>query len=173
MIESHHDIGSPAQLQAYRCLRRQLAAAAIDVRTECHPVFADARVACQAEYLEAAAVSQDGPVPSHEPMQSASRDQSFQTRPQHEVVGVGEDDLCPGGAHLLRQKRLDGGLGAYWHERRGLDHPTTRCHPPAAGASSAVDREHLESKWATCPAVGHSGCTGGATQSGRAPDKIT
>ena len=48
--------------------------------------------------------------------------------------------LRPGGAYLLRQKRLDRGLGTDWHERRSLDDSMPRCHPAAAGAADVVDR---------------------------------
>ena len=116
----------------------ELAVAAVDVRAKRHSVFADAHVPGQTENLESAAVGQDRSVPTHEPMQPARGDEGLQTRSQHEVVGIGEDDLRPGGTDLLRQQRLDRGLGANRHECRGLDHSMSRGHPAAASPAGAI-----------------------------------
>ena len=121
MIERHHDIGSPTELQFHRQLRSELTVAAVDVGAKRDSVLANPHVPGQAENLEPPAIGEDGTIPTHEPMQPASGDEGFQTRSQHEVVGVGKDDLRARGAHFFWKQRLDGGLGTDRHERRGLD----------------------------------------------------
>src|SRR5215217_2167408 len=68
MIERHHDVRSPTELHFDRQLRCEFVEAAVNVRTERHPLFTDPHVSAQAENLESAAISQDRPVPTHEPM---------------------------------------------------------------------------------------------------------
>src|SRR5215213_5820153 len=83
-------------------------------------------------------------------MQPAGGDEGFQTRSQHEVVGVGKDDLRARGAHFFWKKRFDGGLGPDWHERRGLNDSVAGGHSSPAGAG-AIDRKHFEPKWTRLP----------------------
>ena len=74
----------------------------------------------QGKDLESAAVRQDRAVPAHKPVQAARfPDQGF-ARPQVQVVGIGQEDLCADLLHLPRRHRLDAGAGAHGHiDRRG------------------------------------------------------
>jgi hypothetical protein len=114
------------------------------VRAKRHPVFADAHVPGETENLESAAVGEDRSVPTHKPMQSASGNKGLQTWSQHEVVGIGEDDLRPGSTDLLRQQSLDRGLGANWHECRGLNPSMSRAHAAAASPAGEIRGKQLE-----------------------------
>ncbi len=67
---------------------------AIDGRLEAHALLGDLAHGREAEHLEAARVGEDGLVPVHEAMQSAVRADDLGARPQHQVEGVAEDDLC-------------------------------------------------------------------------------
>ena len=76
----------------------------------------------QGEYLEAAAVGEDGAIPVHELVQAAQLLYQGVPRADMEVIGVGQLHLTadifkvPG-----RQRPLYGPLGAHVHEHRGLD----------------------------------------------------
>jgi hypothetical protein len=65
------------------------------------PPFADPRIRGQTENLKPTTVGKDGSIPTHEPMQSARGGKSLQTRTQHEMVGIGQDDLRTSAAHFF------------------------------------------------------------------------
>jgi hypothetical protein len=67
------------------------------------------------------------------------------------MVGIGQNDLRPRGADLMREKRLDRGLCSNWHERRRLDDAMGRRHPAAAGAAARIGGEQLELELTRCP----------------------
>ena len=68
--------------------------AAVDVRAELDARIRDLAQRREAEDLIAAAVGEDRPVPAHEAVQAAELADELRARPQGQVVGVGEDDLC-------------------------------------------------------------------------------
>jgi hypothetical protein len=71
-------------------------------------------------------------------MQSASGNKGFQTWSQHEVVRIGQDDLRTGSSDLLRQQSFDRGLGANWHECRGLNPAMSRAQAAAASPAGKI-----------------------------------
>src|SRR5215212_5486765 len=166
MIEGHHDIRSPTELQFHCRLRCELMMAAVDVGAKRNSVLANSHVPGQAENLEPPAIGQDGSVPAHEPMQPAGGDEGFQTRSQHAVVGVGKNDLRPCGAYFFWKKGLDRALGPDRHERGSLDDSVAGGHSSPAGAAGAIDRQHVKPKWTRHPIVGRSGVAGRAYECG-------
>ena len=78
----------------------------------------------------------------HEFMQTAERRDALRRRPQHQVIGVGQDDIGAGRAYIVVMHALDGRLRTYRHEGR-------RAHDPVrgrnfAGARGAVGRDQPE-----------------------------
>src|ERR1051325_1448142 len=70
VIKNHHDVGAERRLYIDRFFWTQEMAAAIEMRLEPDTVVINVAERTQAEHLIPAAVRQDGPVPSHEAVQS-------------------------------------------------------------------------------------------------------
>ena len=87
--------------------------------------------------MKAAAVRQDGAIPTHELVEAAQRLHRLVAGAEVQVVGVAQLDLA---AQLVPQVEsvdaaLDGGLGAHVHEHRRLYHAavgTLELSPPGA-----------------------------------------
>ncbi|MNT34611.1 hypothetical protein D3C72_1706050 [compost metagenome] len=71
--------------------------------------------------LEAAAIGEDRPLPIHEVMQPAQACHPLGARPQHQVIGIAEQDICASLPHLVRIHGLDCARRAHRHEGRRLD----------------------------------------------------
>ena len=63
------------------------------MRLERHASFIDLSKLVQAEYLIAAAVGQDRPIPTHEAVQSAELRDGFASGTKHQVIGIAKQDL--------------------------------------------------------------------------------
>ena len=88
----------------------------------------------QRKDLEAARIRQDGPVPSHEVMQSAQLMDGPVSRPDMQMVGIAEGDLGIYGPEVTgRQASLDGGRCGHIHKDRCLDGAVDRFHPGPLG----------------------------------------
>ena len=86
--------------------------------------------ASETEDLVASAVSQNGAIPSHEPVQTAHAPDQLRTGPVIEVVGIAQQDLAVHILHLCRRHTFNRGLRAYRHEDRRLDRPVRGVQPP-------------------------------------------
>src|SRR5699024_10788120 len=71
LIERHHDVRIEVMLDVHRPFRALEQFGAVQVASETHALLLDLPSVAQAEYLEAAGVRQDRPVPVHESMKSA------------------------------------------------------------------------------------------------------
>ena len=136
-VEHHLDVGAKQALHLDGALRREQMRCAVDMRLEGHAVLLDTAELRQRHDLIAAGVGKDWPVPAHEAVQPAKLGDALGAGPQHEMIGVGEDDVGAGGAHRLRQHGLDGGRGADRHEGRRADDPARRRDLAEAGAAIA------------------------------------
>ena len=83
--------------------------------------------------LEPAAVRQDRTIPVHEPMEPASLFHDLVTRPQIQMIGVGQNDLSPHLLHLFRAHGFHSCLGTHRHEHRRLNISVWRMDHAAAG----------------------------------------
>ena len=90
----------------------------------------------------------------HEPVEAAQPFDPLGTGPQHQVIGVGEDDLGAGQPDRLGRHRLDRGGGADRHERRGADLAPAGGEP--AGPGGAVPGGNREGKASGHPVSGYS-----------------
>ena len=84
----------------------------------------------QTKNLIAAAVGEDRPVPTHEPVQPAKLTNQFMAGTQIEMIGVAEQDLTTEFVQITRQHRLDGSLRPHRHKARRFDR-AMRGHQPA------------------------------------------
>ncbi len=69
----------------------------------------------QAEYLEAAAVCQDGVMPLHKVMQATKAGNQLRAGTQQQMIGVAQDNLSAERLQLCRCDRFDAGLCANRH----------------------------------------------------------
>src|SRR2546427_7451249 len=86
IIQNHHDVRAKRDLNINRELGAQEMRAAVEMRLEPDAVFTDIAQRTQAEDLKSAAVGEDRPVPSHEPVEPAQTRHRLLSGPQEEVV---------------------------------------------------------------------------------------
>ena len=126
LVELHLDIRAEQALDLHGALGREDMRRAVDVRLKGDAGVGDLAQLRQAHDLEAARVRDDGALPAHEMVQAAQSGDALRTRPQHQVIGVGEDDVGAGRLELLGVEGLHGGGCPHRHEGRRADWPT-RC----------------------------------------------
>ena len=95
----------------------------------------------QAKHLKSAAVGEYGPVPTHELVKTPRLLNQIDSGPQHEVVGVGKDDLRTCIAYFLRMQGLDRRLGADGHKHRCLDISTSSVNRTSPGHGAVIFSE--------------------------------
>ena len=76
------------------------------MRAERHAALVELAECGKRHDLEAAGIGQDRAVPVHEFVQPAKRGDALGTGPQHQVIGIAEQDLGAGVAHIVRRQRL-------------------------------------------------------------------
>jgi hypothetical protein len=101
-----------------------------------------AREVIEAEDLEAAAVGEDRVLPPHEVVWPSEGRHQVRPRPEHQMIGVGQDHLGAQTLHFLGRQRLYGGLRPHRHEGRGLHRPMGGLQD--AGAGGAIARQDAE-----------------------------
>ena len=143
-VELHLDVGAELALNLDRPLGREHVARAVEVRLELGSLLGDAADLGEAHDLEPARVGEDRPVPAHEPVQPAEAGDALRARAQHQVIGVGENDVGAGGLHLLGIEGLHGRDRADRHECRRAHDPARRRN--LARARVAVRREDAEAE---------------------------
>ena len=151
-VERDDEIGAELALDVDRAFRRQQVLAAVDVGTEGRTLFADLeqrlgprdvapaldlvgdRAVAEAEDLEAAGIGQHRAVPAHEAVQPAHLRHQVGARLQHQMIGVGEDDLRLLLAQAGRRAGLHRRLGGAEDEGRRVERAVRRGQPPAPRA---------------------------------------
>src|SRR5947208_2229960 len=93
LIEGHDDVCAQRNLDFDGPLRGEDMRRAVQMGTEGNTFFRDFAEVAQAEYLEAAGVSQKRPLPTHKFVQTAQTAHQFVPWPQIEMVGIAENDL--------------------------------------------------------------------------------
>src|SRR5262249_43447670 len=116
--------------------------AAVQVRAKADAVLADGPERGEAPHLVAARVSEDRAVPRHEAVEPAKRGDQGRSRPQHEVIRVGEDDLGPDLPQVRRREALHHPDRPDRHERGRLDDSVRGMEPTPSRL--AIPRHELE-----------------------------
>jgi len=144
LVQGHEDVGPQGELDLDGPLGGQEVPGPIQMRLERDPVFRDVPETGQTQHLVAAAVRQDGPVPSHEPVQAAERLDDLVSGPQVEVIGVAQDQRAAFLVQVSRVQGLDRGLRPAGHEDGGLHHAMRGGQSPPAGAGPPIGCEEFE-----------------------------
>jgi hypothetical protein len=87
------DVDAESVLDLHADLRGEQTPGAVEVRAELRALLAEPAQLGQAEDLEAAGVRENGPVPRHEPVESAHVAHQLVAGTQEQVIRIGEDDL--------------------------------------------------------------------------------
>ncbi len=112
--------------------------AAVDMGAEQDAIIGDTAQGRQAENLEAAAIGKDCPIPGHELMQSPELFHHLDTRPEVEVIGIGQHHPGADVFKLLRNQGLDRGLAAHREEDRSGHYAVRRMEFSGAGFGAGV-----------------------------------
>src|SRR5690606_4788151 len=114
----------------------------VNMRAKGNALLRDLAKRCERHHLEAAGIGQDRPRPACKFMQAAKSSNPFSTRPQHQVIGVAENDVASKRAHLVKIHRLDSAAGAHRHEGRRAD--CAAWHRNLAAPGIAIGRKQAE-----------------------------
>ena len=120
-VERHGDGGIELVLDLRRNLRGQPVLAAIDMRLERDTFLVELAQPGQGHHLKPAGIRQDRPRPIHHLVQTTQGRHALGARAQHQMIGVAENQLGPGGAHRISHHRLHCARRADRHEDRGGD----------------------------------------------------
>ncbi len=144
-VELHGDIGAEQVLHLDGPFRRQFHHGAVDVRAERHACLRHFAQGRQRHHLKSAGIGQDRMGPAHEGVQSAQSRDAFGARPQHQMIGIAENDIGARGTHVVVINAFDRRLRADRHES-GRAHHAMR-HGHRAGARGAVRCGQMECEW--------------------------
>ena len=95
--------------------------AAIDMGAEIDAVLGNLSAIGEAEDLEAATVGEDGSIPTGKFVKAPTPGDELITGPQHQVIGVAENDTRTNLLQVTRCQCFDRPLGADRHEYRRVD----------------------------------------------------
>src|SRR5581483_3646808 len=97
----------------------------------------------ETEHLIAAAIGQDGPASSDEPMKPSQTGDAIGAGPEIQMIGIRENHLGADLFEIARRHRFDRALCANGHERRCLHDAVRRVEFAASSPSIRVqDPEH-------------------------------
>ena len=99
LVKGHRDGGSQIGLDLHTFLWSHEDPASVYVGVKIDPLLLDFAQSCQRKNLKSAGVSQDGPVPGHELMESPQLPDHLITRAHMEMIGIGQLHL---GLNLLQ-----------------------------------------------------------------------
>ncbi len=106
---------------------------AIQMRAEAHTFFCHLAQLAQAEYLEAAGIGEQRPVPAHKLVQPAQLPHQLVPRPQIKMVGIAQNDLR---AQFLNQVNV---LRNGFHRPSRADgHESRRFHITVSGVDAGL-----------------------------------
>ena len=113
-VEHHLDVGAQLLLHGHRALGGEPVGRAVVGRAEGDAVVVDLRR--EREDLVPAGICEEVAAPRHEAVETAETGDHVGTRAEHQVVGVGEDDLRAEVLEVGRRERAHGAPGADRHE---------------------------------------------------------
>src|SRR5260370_25144620 len=124
-------------------------AAAVEMRGEGDALLVELAPGGQRHDLKSAGIGQYRVWPVHKAVQTAERRNSLRPRPQHQMIGIAEQDPCTRGGDPLGGHRLDRAGAADGHEDRRVDVAMRGSDAPAP--RSAVSRQQLKTDHAPYP----------------------
>ncbi len=108
-VERHHDIRAEPLLDFHRAFRREHQRRAVEMRTEADAVFVDGVYFREAHRLKAARIRQHRAAKAHELRDAAHLIDQLLTRPNREMVRVGQNQPIAHVPQLIGRHRLDRG----------------------------------------------------------------
>src|SRR5260370_5917776 len=135
LIEHHGNVGAKRELRVDVLLRCQQMFRAVQMRPEEHALVRDFPQPGQAEDLISAGIGQDRARPSHELVQAAQIADERVPRPEIEMIGVGEKNLCAEIFEGLLRNSLDRPGRAHGQERRRINRAMRCVQPPKTRAA--------------------------------------
>ena len=140
LVKGHGHIGAQMGLDAHGLLRPHEDAPPVDVRGEGDPLLGDLPQAGEGEHLKPTAVGQDRPLPVHESVEPPQVPYHLVSRPEVEVIGIGQFDLTADLRQIMGGDRpLDGPLSPYVHKHRGLRRAMSAGKNAPPGAAFGFD----------------------------------
>ena len=114
--------------------------AAVEMRAERDPFLVDRPQGRERHDLEPAGIGQDRIGPVHKAVQSAKRRDALGAGPQHQVIGVAENEPRAGRGDPFRGHRLDGRGSADRHEHGRVDDAVRGREAPQPGRAVPGDQ---------------------------------
>ncbi len=145
-VEGHDDVCAELVLHFDAFGRGEVVNTSVDVGFEGDAGVVDSVQIREREDLEAAGIGEDWAGPGHELVQVAELGDDVLAGAEHEVIGVGEDDLRAGGGDMIRKNAFDGALRADGHEGGGVEGAVVCCDVGGAGASLGVRGKDVEAQ---------------------------
>ena len=149
LVQHHRDVRAETCLDVRGPLRREQIARAVQVGSKIGPLLGDGTPVGQTEHLVAAAVGQDWPIPTDEPMEPPAPSDQFVTGPQQQVIRVRQHDLRAGILQFGMTKGLHGALSPDGHECRRLKDPVrglalAKTRGTIGGSHAEAERTHVK-----------------------------
>ncbi len=132
LIKDHDDVRAQRALHLHGFFRPHEHLGTINRRGEVHPLLLDLAHGTQTEYLKAAGVGQNRPLPLHEIVQVTVPADHLGPRAQPQMEGIAENDLRTDRLDIARQHALHRTVGTHRHKGRRLDHPAGEGQPTTA-----------------------------------------
>ena len=120
------NIGAKQALHLDRALGAERYGRAVDMGLKGDARLVDATELRQRHDLIAAGIGEDRLLPMHEAMEAAEIGDALGAGAEHQVIGVGKEDIGAGRSHVLGKHGLDRGAGADGHEGGRPHHPARR-----------------------------------------------
>ena len=134
LVELHLDVGAQQPLDLHRAFGRQLVLPAVDVRLEhAPPCSVILRILDSDMIWKPPESVRIGPLPADERVKPAELRDLLRTGPQHQVIGVAEDDVGARRLHLVEVEALDRADRAHRHEGGRADVAMQRVNRAKAG----------------------------------------
>jgi hypothetical protein len=126
LIKRHQDVRPDGSLRLDAAFRAQPNEGIVDIAFEFGVFLAQRAASRQREYLIAAGIGQNRSRPVHEGVDPVEFFEDCNARPQHQMIGVGEEDLGAALEQVFTPLRTHGCVRAHGHEGRRQDFVVTR-----------------------------------------------
>jgi len=121
LVELHLNVRTKHALNVHGTLRRKFISPPVDMRLERCPLLRDLANLRKGHHLEPTAIGKYRSIPSDEFMQATELCHLFRSWPQHQMVGIAQNDIGARLLHLIEVKPFHRADGSYRHEGGGAN----------------------------------------------------
>ena len=121
-------------------------AGTVNVALEGHSLVSDFSEGSQGKNLKSPRIREKVLVPQGKTVKSTSFFHNINSRPQVQVVGVGQENLKANFFQIILCHGLDGGTGSHWHEHGSANWAMGKLHDSSAGLARSVSVELGENR---------------------------